>query len=268
MVRATILRRARPRAPRSGLVALGLVVFALALTACGGGSDDPTVLHAGQLDIKLPAGFKVENGKVIAPATASGSAARSSGVSSAPASTAPSSTAANSAPTAPTTPTTAASGTTIPLDNSENPQTALFSAFGKFRACLDRAGVKFIGAPDQSNPNSPSNDPSYIKSLATCAAQSNIVAALQSAQSAQDNLTPAQIKQENKSYLKWRSCMIGRGWKIPEPTPDAQGRLFSFGTATSGSAGAQNPIQAPAGKDIFSSPDLQQCATKAQKASK
>jgi hypothetical protein len=265
MVRATVLRRARPRAPRSGLVALGLIVFAVALTACGGGSDDPTVLHAGQLDIKLPAGFKVENGKVVTPA--SGIAARSSDVSSAPASTVPAS-AANGAPTAPTTPTTAASGTTIPLDNSENPQTALFTAFGKFRACLDRAGVKFIGAPDQSNPNSPTNDPNYIKSLATCAAQSNIVAALQSAQSAQDNLTPAQIKQENKAYLKWRSCMIGRGWKIPEPTPDAQGRLFSFGTAANGSANSQNAIQAPAGKDIFSSPDLQQCAAKSQKAGK
>jgi hypothetical protein len=263
MVRATILRRARSRAPRSGFLALGLVVFALAFAACGGGNDDPTVLHAGQLDIKLPAGFKVENGKVVTPASASGSAARSSGVSSTPPSTTPA--AANGAPT---TPTTAASGTTIPLDNSGNPQTALFTAFGKFRACLDRAGVTFIGAPDQSNPNSPTNDPNYIKALSTCAAQSNIVAALQSAQSAQDNLTPAQIKQENKSYLKWRSCMIGRGWKIPEPTPDAQGRLFSFGTATSGSAAAQNPIQAPAGKDIFSSPDLQQCAAKAQKAGK
>jgi hypothetical protein len=264
MVRATNLRRARSRAPRSGFLVLGLVVIALALTACGGGSDDPTVLHAGQLDIKLPAGFKVEQGKVVAPATASGNAARSSDVSSAPASTAPSP-AANSVPTAPT---TAASGTTIPLDNSENPQTALFTAFGKFRACLDRDGVKFIGAPDQSNPNSPTNDPNYIKSLASCAAQSNIVAALQSAQSAQDNLTPAQIKQENKAYLTWRSCMIGRGWKIPEPTPDAQGRLFSFGTAASGSASSQTAIQAPAGKDIFSSPDLQQCAAKSQKAGK
>jgi hypothetical protein len=264
MVRATIPRRARSRAARSGFLALGLVLLAVALAGCGGGGDDPTVLHAGQLDIKLPAGFKVEQGKVVTPATVAGEAARSSDVASAPSSSVPAS-AANGAPT---TPTTAASGTTIPLDNSENPQTALFTAFGKFRACLDRAGVKFIGAPDQSNPNSPTNDPNYIKALSTCAAQSNIVAALQSAQTAQDNLTPAQIKQENKAYLKWRSCMIGRGWKIPEPTPDAQGRLFSFGTATNGSSGAQNPIQAPPGKDIFSSPDLQQCAAKSQKAGK
>ena len=259
MVRTITGRRSRLRARREVLLALVLVSMAIALAACGGGGDgDPTVLRAGQLDIKLPAGFKVENGKVVAPPT---SASRASTPSNPSASTG----------TGAATATTGASGTTIPLDNSQNPQTALFTAFGKFRACLDRAGVKFIGALDQSNPNSPTNDPNYIKSLSTCAAQSNIVSALQSAQSAQDNLTPDQIKQENKAYLKWRSCMIGRGWKIPEPTPDAQGRLFSFGTAasnSSGSANAQSPIQAPPGKDIFSSPDLQQCAAKSQKAAK
>jgi len=141
----------------------------------------------------------------------------------------------------------------------------MFTALAKFRGCLDQSGVKFIGAPDQSNPQSPTNDPNYIKALSTCAARSNIVQALQAAQAANDNLTPAQIKQRNKAYLKWRSCMIGRGWKIPTPKPDAQGRLFNFGTAGS-SGGAQNQIVPPSGKDVLSSPDLAQCAAKAQKA--
>ena len=140
----------------------------------------------------------------------------------------------------------------------------MFTALSKFRACLDRDGVKFQGAPDQSNPNSPTNDPNYVKSLTKCAAESNIVAALKASQTAQDNLTPAQIEQQNKQYLKWRTCMIGRGWKVPKPQPDSKGRLFTFGSS-SGQQG-QSPIEAPPGKDILSSSDVQECATKAQAA--
>ncbi len=54
--------------------------------------------------------------------------------------------------------------------------------------------------------------------------------------------------------------MIDRGWKIAEPVPDAQGRLFNVG-----GSGSQNQIQAPPGKDLLSSTDLQQCAAKSQK---
>ena len=89
--------------------------------------------------------------------------------------------------------------------------------------------MKFIGVPDGKNPNSPANNPDYIKALSTCAAKSNIVQALKDQQAAQDNLTPAQIETQNKGYLEWRDCMIGRGWGIPKPKPDAKGRLFSFG---------------------------------------
>ena len=42
---------------------------------------------------------------------------------------------------------------------------------------------------------------------------------------------PTQIKVQNKGYLTWRDCMIGRGWGIPEPKPDSKGRLFSFSTS-------------------------------------
>ena len=140
----------------------------------------------------------------------------------------------------------------------------MFTALSKFRACLDRDGVKFIGAPNQADPNSPTNDPNYIKSLSSCAAESNIVAALKASQTAQDNLSPAEIKQQNKGYLKWRTCMVARGWKVPEPKPDAKGRLFTF--SASGSSQGQSPIQAPPGKDILSSSDLQQCAALAQKS--
>jgi len=267
---------------RSRLVVVSVLLAALALAACGGGggSSDATVLHAGQLDIKLPDGYKVVQGKVVDENAATPTTA-------APATDAPASSSGSTGSTSKSdaTPTTKAgatattkpSTTTIPLDNSSNPQSDMMSALGKFRACLDRDGVKFIGAPNQADPNSPTNDPSYIKSLSTCAAESNIVASLKSAQSAQDNLTPAQIQQQNKQYLKWRTCMIGKGWKIAMPKPDAQGRLVTFGTGSSGSSGSSSSsssssssgtggIVAPAGKDLLTSPDLAACTAKVQKS--
>jgi hypothetical protein len=56
--------------------------------------------------------------------------------------------------------------------------------------------------------------------------------------------------------------MIGRGWEIGEPKPDAKGRLFAF------SASSQPQIKGPPGKDLLSSSDLQECATQSQKGSK
>lgn len=223
---------------RTRVAAIALVLLCAALLgACGdgGGSSDPTVLRAGQLDIKLPDGFKVVDGKVQKPAQAAGS---STGAAAADAKT---------------------TETTI-VSTTVDPTTALFAAFGKFRQCLDDTGTKFVGAPDAANPDSPTNDPTYLKNLGTCAARSNIQAALAASQSANDNLTPAQIKLRNKGYLVWRSCMIDRGWKIATPVPDSQGRLFSFG-----GSGAQNQIEAPPGKDLLSSKDLEQCAAKSQK---
>ena len=155
----------------------------------------------------------------------------------------------------------AATGDTVPLAK-EDPTTKFFGALGVFQSCLKGLGVKFIGIPDQSNPNSPTNDPTYIKGLSTCAAKSNIVQALKDQQSAQDNLTPAQVKQQNKGYLVWRDCMIGRGWGIPKPKPDSKGRLFSFGAG--GGSSVPN-FTAPPGQDIVTSSDVSACATEAQK---
>ncbi len=123
--------------------------------------------------------------------------------------------------------------------------------------------MKFIGVPDASHPNSPANNPDYIKALSTCAAKSNIVQALKDQQAAQDALTPAQIQTQNKAYLKWRDCMIGRGWGIPKPKPDAKGRLFSFGAGGGGSVPNFTP---PPGQDLLSSSDLSQCAAQSQSA--
>jgi hypothetical protein len=233
---------------------------AIGLAGCGGGSDDsqPRVLEAGQVDVKLPPGFKVVDEKVVVVkkkkvATPKADSGRTTG------STAPGA----STPTAPggggTTPTTSKSS--VPLSKDSDPTSDLLASFGKFRDCLNDLGVKFIGAPDASHPESPTNDPDYLKSLGTCAARSNIVQALSAAQAEQDTLTPAQIKERNKGYLAWRECMIKRGWGIPKPTPDSKGRLFAFGT---GGGGPQ--LKPPAGKDLFNSKDIEQCSAKVQRA--
>lgn len=140
----------------------------------------------------------------------------------------------------------------------ENTTTALFTALGDFQACLSTKGVTFIGAPNPSDPSSPANNPNYLKALETCAAQSKILQALKAEQTAQENLTPTQVKKENKIYLKWRTCMIGRGWQIPEPKPNTKGLLFSFG-------GTSTPqLKPPPGQSLLSSSDLQACAAKAE----
>ena len=78
-------------------------------------------------------------------------------------------------------------------------------------------------------------------------------------QTAQNDLTPSQVKTENQQYLKWRTCMIARGWGIPQPTPNSKGLLFSFNTAS-----AATSFKPPSGQSLLSSPDLQACAAKAQ----
>ncbi len=158
--------------------------------------------------------------------------------------------------------------TTIPLAQ-QNPTTALFTATGIFQSCLSNLGVTFVGAPNPSDPSSPANNPGYLKNLVTCATKSNILQALKAVQSAQDNLTPSQVKKENKDYLVWRKCMIARGWGIPQPTPNAKGLLFSFGGtggggSSSGGSGAGLGFKPPPGQSLLNSSDLQQCAAVAE----
>jgi hypothetical protein len=231
--------RAKNLVRRSRLAIAILAVAVLAAAGCGGSSKSATnVISAGQVDIQLPPGWKVTKNGAVRP---SGSAAAATGKSA---------TAAGAA---------GATADAVPLAK-EDPTTKFFKSLGVFQACLKGLNVKFVGVPDSSNPNSPANNPDYIKALSTCAAKSNIVQALKDQQTASDNLTPAEVETQNKGYLKWRDCMISRGWGIPKPKPDAKGRLFSFG---SGSGSVPN-FTPPPGQDILSSPDVQQCATEAQ----
>jgi hypothetical protein len=231
----------------TGLALATVVVLSMLVSACGSSAKSATsdnVISAGQVDLQLPPGWKVtKDGKgAIRPAADAASAGGTGSLGASGASG-------------------AATGDTIPLAGVD-PTTKFFSAIGTFQSCLKEEGVKFIGAPDQSNPNSPTNDPAYLDSLGKCAAKSNILQALKDQQAAQDNLTPDEIKTQNKGYLVWRDCMIGRGWGIPEPKPDSKGRLFSFGAGGGSSTPNFTP---PDGQDLLSSPDLQECATESQK---
>lgn len=231
------------------LALAGVLVMTLA-AGCGSSSKSASELttntiDAGQVNIQLPAGWKVTKGGAVRPASDSAPSG-SSGASGASGASGES----------------GATGDTIPLA-SEDPQTKFFGALSSFSSCLRGLGVKFIGVPDASNPKSPTNDPNYLKSLSTCAAKSNILAALEDYGTFQDNLTPEQVKVQNKGYLKWRECMIERGWGIPEPKPDAKGRLFSIG----GSGGTNVPnFDPPPGEDIVTSEDVQECAAEAAQA--
>jgi hypothetical protein len=220
------------------VVVLAVLAPLAVLAGCSSHQTARTdIISAGQVDIQLPPGWTVTRHGVSAPAVAAPTAQNAAGV-----------------------PPGGATGTTIPLVK-QDPTTAFFQATSDFTSCLKGLGVSFIGAPDPKNPKSPANDPTYIKNLSTCAAQSHILQALKDFQSAQNNMTPAQIQQENKGYLAWRSCMIGRGWQIPEPKPDAQGRLFSI----SASGGGNTPqLTPPPGQDALTSNDIRECAAQSQ----
>jgi hypothetical protein len=232
---------------RGARLVMGLL--ALAVVGCSGAHHTTTdIISAGQVDIKLPPGWTVTaHGAVAPPSTAplpSGSSSATTGLAAA---------GAGSPTTSP--------GSTIPLAK-QDPTTEFFQATGAFTSCLKTNGVKFIGAPDPKNPSSPANSPDYIKSLTTCAAQSHIVQALKDEQASQANLTPAQIKTQNEGFLRWRDCMIGRGWTIPVPKPDSQGRLFSF----SGGGGNGPQLTPPPGQDPLTSSDIRDCAAQTQQA--
>jgi hypothetical protein len=237
-------RSTRGRAGARLSLALAAVLALSVAAGCGSSSKSSSALttntiDAGQVNIQLPPGWKVtSDGKgAIRPASGSSNSPGAAGASG-------------------------ATADTIPLA-SQDPQTKFFGALSSFSSCLRGLGVKFIGVPDRSNPSSPTNDPNYLKALGTCAAKSNILKALKDYGTFQDNLTPKQIEVQNKGFLKWRECMIGRGWGIPEPKPDSKGRLFTIG----GSGGTSVPnFTPPPGQDIVTSSDVQACVAEAAKA--
>ena len=74
----------------------------------------------------------------------------------------------------------------------------------------------------------------------------------QQADAAQADLTPEEVETQNRQYVAFRECMIGRGWDIPDPVPNEYGLLFpGFQAAAS--------WEGPPGEDITSTDDVGEC---------
>lgn len=146
--------------------------------------------------------------------------------------------------------------TTLPQADETSPQEDLFAAVAEFQSCMEAEGVEFIGPPDPAlGADAPQNQQPYIDSLILCAARSDIQNKIAAAQAAQAELTPEEIEDQNRTFLEFRDCMIGRGWTIPMPVPDDSGLLFSLGTTSE--------WEGPPGETLIDSDDVQACQDEA-----
>ena len=125
--------------------------------------------------------------------------------------------------------------------------------------------MKFIGVPDPNDPKSPTNDPNYVEGAVDVRGEEQHPPGAEGySRRSRTTSRRSEIKVQNKGYLAWRDCMIGRGWGIPEPKPDAKGRLFSFSGA--GAAADTRTSTPPPGEDIITSSDVQECASRGRRA--
>lgn len=146
--------------------------------------------------------------------------------------------------------------TTLPQADEDSPQDDLFAAVGEFQSCMEAEGVEFIGAPDASlGTDAPQNQQPYIDSLILCATRSDIQNKVAAAQAAQAELTPEEVEDQNRTFLAFRDCMIGRGWIIPMPTPNENGLLFSFAVTAD--------WEGPPGEDLIDSDNASECQDEA-----
>ncbi len=127
------------------------------------------------------------------------------------------------------------------------------ASVAEFQSCLDATGHSFIGLPDPSlGADAPENAGPYIDALIDCAARSQIQERLAEADAAQADLTPEEVEAQNRQYVAFRDCMIGRGWDIPEPVPNEFGLLFPGFAQAAG-------WQGPPGEDITTTDDVGEC---------
>jgi len=215
--------------------------FAIVAVACGGGGDGDT---SGDVSLRSAGAIAVDADDVATTTTteavaAAGGAGEAEDVA------------------APSDDETVDTTTTLPQEELSTGQ-ALFQAVGVFQSCLDAEGYEFIGIPfqEETDPEAPVNQQAYIDALVACAARSQIQERLAEADEAQADLTPEEIEGQNRQFIAFRDCMIGRGWGIPEPVPNEQGLLFSgFGSTTS--------WVAPPGESLTSSDDVGECTGEA-----
>lgn len=229
-------RDRRCRLARIVGVALGSVLIA---ASCGGGDDDTA--DAGGVVVRDISVDTVDGSDIEPETTADGPTASSSSDDGDTAS-ADAETDNESADTT----------TTLPQADETTPQQDLFAAIEVFQSCMTAEGIEFIGAPDASlGADAPQNQQPYIDSLILCATRSDIQNKIAAAQSAQADLSPEEVEEQNRTFLAFRDCMIGRGWTIPEPTPGDNGLLFQFAQT--------QEWEGPPGESLIDSDDVAEC---------
>ncbi|MEM8706350.1 MAG: hypothetical protein AAGE98_07830 [Actinomycetota bacterium] len=223
----------------------GALITALALlaTACGGGDGDDA---SGEVTLRSAGDVQVDESDLASTTTTTEAVAAAGGAGEAED---VESTTDDAEP--------AETTTTLPQEELSEGE-ALFQAIGVFQSCLDADGFEFIGIPGQAStdPDAPVNQQPYIDALIACAARSQIQERLADADAAQQDLSPEEVEEQNRQYLEFRDCMIGRGWDIPDPVPNEVGLLFpGFGAAAAWSG--------PPGEDIATTDDVGECTAQA-----
>lgn len=149
-------------------------------------------------------------------------------------------------------------GDTIP-QTEQSPDERFFDSVGVFMSCMEAEAGGFIGIPNVGAGGDPGlavNQTAYIDALQSCAARSDIVNTMEAAEDS-SRFTQEEIEERNRNFLAFRDCMIGRGWQIPEPSPDENGLLFHSYTSA-----AQEWV-APDGQSILDSDDPLECGAEA-----
>jgi hypothetical protein len=201
--------RNRRRRAAAGIVVAG----ALLLGACGGGGSSSTVVRSAE-DVQVLTPKQVKQYKARA--------AKGQSVGTA----------------------TGASGA-VPQNVDNRPvEQRLFEAYANFSSCLTASGDKVRGnLLDRSNPAF--KDPEYVSILSKCASRTGILQILNEFQSVRTKLTPKQVKERNKGFLKLKPCLEKRGWKIETSTNEI---------------GLISPTQFVSPDGSINSRDLSQCS--------
>ena len=223
------------------------VAITLVAAACGGGGSDDDSAN-GDVVLRTQGDISVDEGDVAETTTTTEAPAAAAGAGEGEGEDTAEGEADGGDAVTETT-------TTLPQEEQDAGE-ALFEAVGVFQSCLDAEGFEFIGVPDDPGGDGPQNAQGYIDALIACAARSQIQERLADADAAQADLTPEEIEDQNRGYVAFRDCMIGRGWSIPDPVPNEFGLLFPGFAAAAQWTG-------PPGEDIASTDDVGECTDEA-----
>lgn len=230
-----------------------MVVVVLLASACGGGSDDtasdnPNIIDAGQVgQIQLP-----DDDPPAPPPPPPAAADETSDDASTDDAAADEAAPDDDADAAAAEEDDTEDEDAIPLAEDDDPAIfGLIDAFDDFSSCMDLEGFEFIGVPGQDGP--PEDFPAgYPESLGTCAAESNIVQAIQDSAAENAELTPEEIEERNEAYFVFEDCLKSKGWDPGDPVPDQYGVLGPDGGNFGAPDGVDDPLV-----------DIRECASEA-----